>query len=352
MQMSTRENIITALNGDTPNVTPLTFYSWMVTMDKKEKEPLLFEDQWKRLYDMGLGICHHVRVIKEVQHGVKDRVETQRVGTDTIETHIKETPVGTIRQSFKNGWHHEYWIKSPQDYKVMSWIMDNTELVPCYEEFHRGEDLVGDHGLAVMLASRTPAMSINVDWAGTEQFCMDVALEVPEMMELYEARKKLFVQEAELIAKGPGRFVKWLENLTISMLGPKKYGQLLMPIYEECVPIYEAANKRVMVHYDGALSVIKDQIAKAPFHMIESLTEAPEGDMPYDQCREAWPDKVFWANINVDLYAQPAEVLAKAVIDKRRRAGKRGLVFGISEDMPANYAESVPVVLKTLKEMD
>jgi hypothetical protein len=55
-----RENINAALNGDTPDVTPLTFYSWMVTMEKKENEHLLFADQWKRLYDMGLGIWSHI----------------------------------------------------------------------------------------------------------------------------------------------------------------------------------------------------------------------------------------------------------------------------------------------------
>jgi hypothetical protein len=349
--MNTRENLITALDGNEPEITPLTFYSWMVTMDKKENEHLLFEDKWKRLYDIGLGICHHVRVIKEVQHGVQNSIETKRVGSDIIETHIKQTPVGTIKQSFKNGWHHEYWIKSHEDYKIMTWIMKNTELVPCYEEFHRGEEIVGNNGLAVILASRTPAMSINVDWAGTEQFCMDVALEVPELMELYEARKKLFLQETELIAKGPGRFIKWLENLTISMLGPEKYGKLLFPIYEQCVPVYEDANKRVMVHYDGALSVIKDQIAKAPFHIVESLTEAPEGDMTYSECRKSWPDKVFWANINVDLYYEPEKVLRQAVIDKRNRAGKKAFAFEISEDLPANYVDSIPVVLKTLKEL-
>ena len=113
----------------------------------------------------------------------------------------------------------------------------------------------------------------------------------------------------------------------------------------------EAADKRVMVHYDGALNVIADRIAAAPFHMIESLTEPPEGDMTYDLCRAAWPDKVFWANINVDLYAQPEDILRQAVIDKRQRAGKKALAFEISEDLPANWQETIPVVLDTLKDL-
>jgi len=158
--LNARENIITTLNGGIHEITPLTFYSWMVTIDKPENEHLLFDDQWKRLYDMGLGICHHVHVTREVQHGVNDRVEIREVGSDVFEVHTKDTPVGSIQQTFKNGWHHEYWIKTPDDYRVMTWIMENTELVPCYEEFERGEELVDDNGISIILASRTPAMNI------------------------------------------------------------------------------------------------------------------------------------------------------------------------------------------------
>lgn len=340
---ATRDNLITALNGGTPDITPLTFYSWMA-------EDFL-TDEWKRLYDVGLGICHHCRIVEEVMHGVK---ETKRQETRGGETHViemRETPKGTIQQVHKDGWCIEHWLKSPQDYRIMTWITENTELVRRYEVFEEGEEMVGDWGLAVVLGSRTPAMTINVDWAGTEQFCMDLAMEIPELFELYEARKKLFVRETELLAKGPGRFVKWLENLTIDMLGPQRYSDLLISVYEQCVPMLEAAGKRVMVHYDGALGVIADRIADAPFHMIESLTEPPEGDMTYDQCRDAWPDKVFWANINVDLYYKPEHILRQAVIEKRQRAGKKALAFEISEDLPTNWRQTIPLLLDTLKEL-
>lgn len=340
----TKQDIITALNGGTPSVTPYTFYSWMADD--------LFSDSWKRLYDLGLGICHHVKVIREIQHGVEEFVEEKKIGSDTIKIVKKKTPVGTIQQTLNNGWHREYWLKTPEDYKVMTWITENTELIAEYEKYEQAEEYIGNYGVPIILGSRTPAMSINIDWAGTEQFCMDMALEIPEFFELYNARKKLFIEETNLIAQSPGRFVKWLENLTISMLGPDNYSKLLVSVYDECTPTLEKADKRVMVHYDGALKVIKNEIAGAPVHMIESLTEAPEGDMTYDECRQAWPDKVFWANINVDLYDKPKEVLQQAVIDKRNRAGKKGVLFEISEDLPKNYKDSIPVVLETLKMMD
>ena len=73
--------------------------------------------------------------------------------------------------------------------------------------------------------------------------------------------------------------------------------------------------------------------------------------MTYDQCRTAWPDKVFWANINVDLYYGPEHILRQAVIEKRQRAGKKALAFEISEDLPTNWHQTIPVVLDTLKEL-
>lgn len=340
---TTRERLTTALDGDTPDITPYSLYNWM--MDDPTS------DRWRRLLDRGLGICQHCAYIKHIEHGVTDSVEERIEGADRYLIYRKATPVGTLRRVTRNGWHHEDWIKTPDDYGIRQWIVEHTELVPAYEEFEQAEALAGDYGLAVVTGSRTPAMSINVDWAGTEQFCMDVAMEVPELFALYEAQRKLFRQEVELIAAGPGRYVKWFENLTISMIGPRRYKALLVSVYEETIPILEAAGKRVMVHYDGALRVIADLIAQAPFHMVESLTEPPEGDMLYDECRVRWPDKAFWGNLNVDHYYGPEAVLRQAVADKRTRAGKRAFAFEISEDLPANWETTIPIVLDTLEEI-
>jgi len=345
--MSTpRELLTTALDGGTPDRTPYAIYSWM--MDRETEKG---KDAWQRVLDQGLALCHHCGTVGHVEHGVTNRVTEEKEGADTYTITTKECPAGSLRMVRRNGWHHEDWIKSPQDYLVRKWMVEHTELVPCYEEYEKARDFAGDQGVPVVCGSRTPAMSINIDWAGTERFCVDVALEVPELFELYEAERKLFLEETALIARGPGRFVKWFENLTISMIGPARYGALLVSVYNEAVPILEAAGKRVMVHYDGALRVIADQIATAPFHMIESLTEAPEGDMTYAECRAAWPNKVLWANLNVDLYYRPKEQLKRAVVEKRERAGKRGFAFEISEDLPAGWEETIPIVLEALEEL-
>jgi EAL domain-containing protein (putative c-di-GMP-specific phosphodiesterase class I) len=74
--------------------------------------------------------------------------------------------------------------------------------------------------------------------------------------------------------------------------------------------------------------------------------------MTYAQCRAAWPDKLFWANIGVSDYQLPPAQLKARVLELVAQATRDGakLAFEVSEDLPANWRESIPVVMEALKE--
>jgi hypothetical protein len=201
--MSTpRERLTAALEGQTPDTTPYSIYSWM--MDRESEKD---KAAWAMVLDRGLALCHHCGTVTSIEHGVTDSVTEETDGKDTYTIYTKECPAGTLRMVRRNGWHHEDWIKTPQDYLTRKWMIENTELQTCYGEFEKADAFAGAQGVPVVTGSRTPLMSVNIDWAGTERFCTDVALEVPELFELYEAQKKLFLEETRLLAAGPGRFV-------------------------------------------------------------------------------------------------------------------------------------------------
>jgi hypothetical protein len=357
--VSKRQDLIEVLEGRTPVRTPYTILDWIMerAISSDDLALRIQDDRWRQLLDRGLTIRHHCPTVRAIEHGVEYKVEEKKQGNDVCRVETKTTPVGSISTIFRNRWCQEHWVKTPEDYRVQQWIVENTELIADYQAYEKALDVVGEHGIVAltghgMWLHRTPLMTLNIDYMGTEQFCMDMAMEVPEFNDLYQAQMKLFMDEQRLIATGPGRYVMWCENLTVNMVGPRRYAELMMPVYREAVAIHEAADKRVMVHYDGAVNLISDQIAGAPYHIIDSLTEPSEGDMSYDQCRAVWPEKVLLANINVDLYAQSKDVLRQAVIDKRLRAGKRAFAFEISEDCPANWQDTIPVVLDTICRLD
>ena len=351
--MTVRDDMIAALNGEVPERTPFIIGNWYFV-----HSGLVF-DEWRDLFDQGLAFITGCGTIRLEEHGVHKSVERRVEGDELYRITRKETPVGTIQRVTLDSvskpraieWMIEHYIKEPKDYKVRQWIVEHTEPVPQYDAYEKLAAMETDYSLTIVGGGRTPAMSIMVDYAGMEKFSIDVATEAEELFDLYEAQKRLFLECNRLIAKGPGRFFIWGENLTAPMLGPKRYRDLLLPIYKEAVPVLEAGGKRVGVHYDGQLRSIADEVAESPFHMLQSLTEPPEGDMMLDECRAAWPDKTLWVNVNLDLYNLPEPEFRDAIIAMRERAGKKGLALGISEDVPDNWATTVPLILETLQEL-
>jgi hypothetical protein len=55
--------------------------------------------------------------------------------------------------------------------------------------------------------------------------------------------------------------------------------------------------------------------------------------------------------VAVGLYSLPPGKLREAVLAKSARGGKKGVAFEISEDLPVNWQETIPIVLKTLNEI-
>jgi len=127
--MTTRENLIAALEGRTPEVTPYSMYDFFFTSPKHSF------DEWRPLFDMGLGLCLHCSTGALKEHGVRQTVEHKIEGDRRYTITRKETPVGTLQLVTFNSissprlieWYEEHWIKEPRDYKVRQWIVEHTE---------------------------------------------------------------------------------------------------------------------------------------------------------------------------------------------------------------------------------
>jgi hypothetical protein len=200
---------------------------------------------------------------------------------------------------------------------------------------------------------RSPIQSIIVDYAGLENFAMHLADFEDEVMVLYAALHRQCRKTFELAASGPGRYMCLLENFTAETLGPARYAQWISPIYDEFFPMLHQAGKVIGLHYDGQLRSCRNEIRRAPFDVIESLTPPPDGDMTLTEARAAWPAKRFWSNLNVSLYQLPPAELRKVVAERVAdgSVNGRGFALEVSEDRPANWRESIPVVLEALRDL-
>ena len=178
-----------------------------------------------------------------------------------------------------------------------------------------------------------------MDFAGLENFCWHLVEYEEEVRRLYAALLGNFRRIVEIVARGPGRYLSNLENFTADTLGPRRYQEFLLPVYEEFFPMLHAAGKIIGCHYDGRLANCRRHIAGAPIDLIESLTPPPEGDLTLAQARAAWPDKLFWSNINVGCYELPPPELEALVLQRVAEGAPDGrrFAFEVSEQYPANW---------------
>ena len=305
------------------------------------------------MFEKGLRVTYQVCTVKSQTENIEySEIPFTKNRREYIRKCMK-TPVGEIFSVTEDGWTQEYWLKTKDDYKVMKYIVENTRLSPAYEALEIKRKEVASHGIAhVMLGDRSPLQSILVDFAGLENFAFHLIDYESEVMELYHASLKNFRKRVEIVAEGPGYYVGVLENFTADALGPERFKRFHIPVYEELYPILHSSGKIVGNHFDGKLASCKELVAQAPIDVIESLTPPPEGDMILAECRAAWPDKLFWSNINLETYYLEPELLRETILNSIEQAAPDGrrLAFEISETIPENWKVSIPIVMETLYE--
>lgn len=324
-------------------------YDWFV-----KNRPI----DWPFLFERGLGEIKHACLI-DYEYPNAEVSETTRLQEGLLRKDVQwTTDIGELNEWYLGEWRQEYLIKTAQDYLILARALEGTRLSPTDAHFDQAEAEVGERGITVgqighsALENRTPLQSIQIDCAGLERFSIDLALEVPELMELIELMNQRTLEKFRcLLASKAGQIKLW-ENLSIETMGPSIYRRFLVPLYGEVFGILEGTGKKLQVHYDGKLRPIAEDIRGLPFDGIDSLTGPPEGDLSPGEARGLWPDKFFWLHPNLGWYRLPEQELRANILRMVREAAPGRCCLMISEEVPADWRRTVPVVLDTLEGLE
>jgi hypothetical protein len=307
---------------------------------------------WQSLFDLGLGQINHANVIRH-EHPNFELIEETVEKDGVVRRDVRlVTDQGELHEWYEGEWKQEYFIKSPQDYRIMARALEGVKVYTDNSAFEASEQDVGNSGITVgqiigLGMGRTPLMVLQVDWVGLEQWSFDIATEVPEMMGLIEIMNGIKLEEIQAAAASSAEHIKLWENLSIVTLGPDLYRRHLVPLYRDMIEILDGHGKRLQVHYDGQLRAIAHDIAGLGFDGIDSFTEAPEGDMTVEEARARWPGKFLWVHPGLGLYQCP-ETLPENIRRIQAAAGNTRSCLMISEDVPPDWQRTVPLILDTL----
>ena len=196
--MTIHERLMQFWAGERPDQIPYTIYYW-------EWRHVRDDPAWQPMYDDGLGVTFHLAPYgHEPRNVATESVDTTEGGAQ-IHREIRRTPIGEISATWVDGWHRDYWLKTRQDYRVMTYIVEQTQVVARLDRLEAEMAALPPFGIPLLALGRTPLQTILVDMAGLEAFGAQLFDFESEIRGLYDALLRAFARQVEIVAQAPGQ---------------------------------------------------------------------------------------------------------------------------------------------------
>ena len=370
--MNARERIMAVLRREVPDMIPFTIY-----VETKYLAGLALHQPWRKLLDQGLGLhaalavqthkvnCPNTKM--DINHHYGNLTSWSPVdimvafnGPHDI-TGSLNTPVGKISikarmesldLSANLPWFPEdgYFLKTLDDYEVLKYIIEDTEYIPFYDEIKEFQMFIGNFGIVPSLVPKSPLQSLNI-LLGTKKLALDYYMHQKEFDELYRIIYKKELEVYKIAAESPAEVIWGPDNVTALVTSPKFFEKYSLPFYNEVADIFHKHDKIYVVHMDGELKALKELIAKTRIDAIESFTAPPVGNLPINEAKELWKDKVIWANFPEPVCLQGQKAVKKKTMEMLKDAAPgNNFLMGISEAFPSfmHMLASVPTIFKVI----
>lgn len=345
--MTLKERIWGAIWGKEIDRVPFTTYPGLFP----EREPLV---------KAGLiGNMNRCSVYQESSSAKIERSsEEYQVGNEKRVRYTLRTPVGEISETLRTGGGYgtslrcEFFIKEPEDYEVVKYIVRNRQYTPNYDGLFDTEKAVGDDGVVVGNVKYSPIQEMLVLLMGPERFSIDYYERRDLFDSLYDAITEKDREIYKIAAESPAQAVIYGDNITSQMIGLERFEKYCVSRYNELGAMLHEKGKLLGVHMDGNLQHLKKAIADSEVDIVEAFNPAPDGDISVKDARESWPDKVIWINFTSSFHLAEPEIIREHTIDLLRQSypGHR-FIIGITENVPDHVREnSMRIVAETLLE--
>lgn len=328
--ISPRKRVETALRGGCGDRVPFTVYENMIPQCRAERE----------LRNRGLCIVNRVNVFRTHCPNVAVRQDHVReAGRSLIRTWY-QTPVGTVDTLTEPAgfttWTHEKLFKTPDDYKVLLFLIEDEVYESNYESFVQAERASGEDGIFRAGFGLEPLQAlISGNFMKMETFCVEWMERRDEILRLYHALVEKRRQVYPIVAESPASHANYGGNVVPEIIGRETFEKYYVPHYNEAAELMHKHGKLIGCHFDANCKLLAKAIGNTDLDYIEAFTPAPDTDMTLAEAREAWPDKVLWLNFPSSAHLRPYPEIEEITVDLLNQLGDvRGTIMGITENIP------------------
>ncbi|MDO9464487.1 MAG: hypothetical protein Q7J67_04230 [bacterium] len=302
--MNQRERLLAVFSGEKPDITPwyadlIYWYESHKTMQKLPKEYEGEEGYLKLHQDTGAGIYLYPPSVWKEEFGESIKTSVKKEGNKTLSTIC--TPLGELSsikeylpQSFSTA-YKEYYIKKPEDLRIMRYIFSHRKITHCFDDFRRIDALWGGYGLPDLLAPIcvSPLQTLLSRWAGVQTTIFLLIDSKEEMERTITELEKDDDEIFQIIADSPAKLVEFPDNLSGEVTGENLIEKYNLPYWQKRIEQLHKAGKFVGIHNDGTLKGSLSSIIKAGFDFAEAVTPTPVGDLTLEEIKKIADDKII-----------------------------------------------------------
>ena len=308
--MTNRERLLAIMDGRSPDRIPWIprMLLWWLYHRNYGTLPEQYEGMTLREIERDMGMGTAARDGRVYTTSIKNvDVVVTNEGMDTVTEWV--TPIGTISNRARRtpeldmagirSAEIEEPLKTPADYDVMMYVIENTQYFPCYEEYQAYEDEIGDDGYPMVAVGDGPFHNFLIALAGYEKGYYDLA-DNPEKVEglLDLMTQKEREEMWPIVAKSPARLLQHGLHFDSQLTPPNMYDKYITPYYQAFTELMHRHDKVVAMHADNDSRRILTQLSDSGFDMMECFTTEPLVRCTLEEARQAWgTDMIIWGGI-------------------------------------------------------
>ena len=346
-RMTPRERLLAPFRGVMPDrpawLADLSY--WYDANLKSGRLASEFKDKgcYKKLHE-NYGVCCY--------YGWDGTVFTPRL--DGVEFNIKELGGKRIRRwrapsgELSDRWeyipqsfcwaHVEYAAKSAADLKIVRDIFSRQRYEPCFDGYLRLAEELGESGLPISSAPRSPLPALLADWCGVMNTVYLIADEPRAVEDTLAVIDRSNDEAFKCIISGPSELLHFCDNLDSGNCA-SYFKEYMEEYYRRRLMQIHKAGKFAVVHLDGTVRGLLPKLAACDFDGIEALTPHPVGDVEIEELRvlAASSKTILWGGIPGAMFAPPW--IAEDIRSQTRRLlaalGADGrLIVGTADQVP------------------
>ena len=347
--MTPRQRIEAALHGEWADQVPLSIYWNMMPRGDAERY----------LRNQGMAIVEWVRPYRVEMPNVQISIRELYEGGVLTRRETVRTPVGVVYSALKqeegygtSWWRVDHYIKRPEDYKVVEFLVRDTHYVPDYEACRLAQERLGEDGYIFGNVLNVPMHRMMYELMGIERFSLDLHERPDDFFRLHELVWSKHREAFAIAADSPVELIMCGTNFHQDMIGVKRFEEYYVPYINEFADCLHSAGKLAACHFDAPMSKLVSAVGSLNIDVVEALTPPPTCDVSVAEARAAWPDKVVWINFPSTAHVQSPNAIRATTENILREAapGDRFLI-GITENIPESaWRISLTAISQVIRE--